>query len=102
MFRCADTVQKGIAVDPDSLSSAAGASLRTGMAGDEVWGDADWCIGQGAESAMLIASLKDVIRNQAKEIDTLRSQLQELTAAAQKPDDVRLSPSPSFLLTHAY
>ena len=37
---------------------------------------------------MLVASLKDVIRNQAKEIDTLRAQLQELTAAAQKPDDV--------------
>ena len=40
------------------------------------------------ETAMLVASLKDVIRNQAKEIDTLRAQLQELTAATQKPDDV--------------
>lgn len=40
------------------------------------------------ETAMLVASLKDVIRNQAKEIDTLRAQLQELTATAQKPNDV--------------
>lgn len=37
---------------------------------------------------MLVASLKDVIRNQAKEIDTLRAQIQELTAATQKPDEV--------------
>ncbi|KAH9925704.1 p115 like vesicle tethering protein [Amylocystis lapponica] len=60
------TVQKGIAVDPNSLSSAAG---------------------HGAETAMLVASLRDVIRNQAADIDTLRNQIQSLTAAAQAPDD---------------
>ncbi|KZT69676.1 hypothetical protein DAEQUDRAFT_248604 [Daedalea quercina L-15889] len=59
------TVQKGLHADPNSLSSSPGMG----------------------ETAMLVASLKDVIRNQAKEIDTLRSQLQDLTAAAQKPDD---------------
>lgn len=39
---------------------------------------------------MLVASLRDVIRNQASEIDTLCSQLQEFKAA-QIPDDVSLS-----------
>ncbi|OJT06544.1 General vesicular transport factor p115 [Trametes pubescens] len=53
------TIQKGIAVDPNSLSSAAG---------------------QGAESALLISSLKDVIRNQAAEIDKLQSQIKSLSA----------------------
>ncbi|KAI0919128.1 hypothetical protein AcV5_002123 [Taiwanofungus camphoratus] len=59
------TIQKGITADPNSLSSSAG---------------------QGAETAMLVASLRDVIRNQASEIDTLCSQLQEFKAA-QIPDD---------------
>ncbi|EPT00454.1 hypothetical protein FOMPIDRAFT_1060413 [Fomitopsis schrenkii] len=59
------TVQKGLHAEPNSLSSSPG-------------------IG---ETAMLVASLKDVIRNQAKEIDTLRAQIQELTAATQKPDE---------------
>ncbi|TFY64319.1 hypothetical protein EVJ58_g2696 [Rhodofomes roseus] len=59
------TVQKGLHADPNSLSSSPGMG----------------------ETAMLVASLKDVIRNQAKEIDTLRAQLQELTAEAQKPDE---------------
>lgn len=36
---------------------------------------------------MLIASLKDVIRNQATEIDALRSQLQSVSVA-QAEDDV--------------
>ncbi|KAI0645108.1 p115 like vesicle tethering protein [Trametes meyenii] len=52
------TIQKAIAVDPNSLSSAA-----------------------GQESAMLIASLKDVIRNQAAEIDKLQSQIKSLGTA---------------------
>lgn len=59
------TVQKGLHADPSSLSSSPGMG----------------------ETAMLVASLKDVIRNQAKEIDTLRGQIQELTAAVQQPDD---------------
>jgi len=59
------TVQKGIAVDPNSLSSAAG---------------------HGAETAMLVASLRDVIRNQAAEIESLRTQIQSLTVA-HGPDD---------------
>ncbi|KAH9889346.1 p115 like vesicle tethering protein [Cubamyces lactineus] len=62
------TIQKGIAVDPNSLSSAAG---------------------QGAESAMLIASLKDVIRNQAAEIEKLQSQLKSLSASNDEVEALR-------------
>ncbi|KAI0828051.1 p115 like vesicle tethering protein [Trametes gibbosa] len=51
------TIQKGIAVDPNSLSSAAG---------------------QGADSALLVASLRDVIRNQAADIERLQSQIKAL------------------------
>ncbi|KAL6305123.1 p115 like vesicle tethering protein [Sparassis latifolia] len=60
------TVQKGIAADPKSLSSAAG---------------------QGAETAMLVASLRDVIRNQATEIEALRTQLKGLSPAAPPTND---------------
>ena len=52
-------MQKGIAVDPNSISSAA-----------------------GQESAMLIASLRDVIRGQAAEIEKLQTQLKTLSAAS--------------------
>ncbi|KZT05438.1 uncharacterized protein LAESUDRAFT_727084 [Laetiporus sulphureus 93-53] len=58
------TVQRGISADPNALSSSPG---------------------QG-ETAMLVASLKDVIRTQAAEIDALRAQVQALTAK-QAPDD---------------
>lgn len=46
-------------MDPNALSSAA-----------------------GQESAMLIASLRDVIRNQASEIEKLQTQLKGLSAAS--------------------
>ncbi|KAI0350605.1 hypothetical protein OH77DRAFT_1430779 [Trametes cingulata] len=62
------TIQKGIAVDPNSLSSAAG---------------------QGAESAMLIASLKDVIRNQAAEIEKLQSQIKSLSTSSDEIETLR-------------
>lgn len=45
--------------------------------------------GQGAESALLISSLKDVIRNQAAEIDKLQSQIKSLSAPN---DEVGLHP----------
>ncbi|OSC96788.1 hypothetical protein PYCCODRAFT_1440814 [Trametes coccinea BRFM310] len=62
------TIQKGIAVDPNSLSSAAG---------------------HGAESAMLIASLKDVIRNQAAEIDKLQQQIKSLSTSSDEVETLR-------------
>lgn len=49
---------------------------------------------------MLVASLKDVIRNQSKEIDTLRAQIQELTATAQKPNEVPFSQLISVVNSH--
>ena len=65
-------MQKGIAVDPNSISSAA-----------------------GQESAMLIASLRDVIRGQAAEIEKLQTQLKALSTAS---SEVRCFCSP--LITH--
>ncbi|KAJ7496582.1 p115 like vesicle tethering protein [Mycena latifolia] len=55
------TVQRGLSTEPDQLSSSAS--------------------GQSLESAMLISSLRDVIRNQTQEIETLQRQLKEKTSA---------------------
>lgn len=54
--------------------------------------------GQGAESALLISSLKDVIRNQAAEIDKLQSQIKSLSAPN---DEVSLRQRP-FGLQHLF
>ncbi|KAF8911555.1 p115 like vesicle tethering protein [Gymnopilus junonius] len=53
------TVQRGFSFEPDQLSSSSG---------------------QSAESAMLIASLRDVIRQQSSEIETLQRHLKEVAA----------------------
>ncbi|KAG2360553.1 p115 like vesicle tethering protein, partial [Suillus spraguei] len=53
------TIQRGLATDPSTLASSSG---------------------QSAESAMLINSLKDVIRSQVQEIDALQLRLEELSA----------------------
>lgn len=53
-------VQRGLATDPSTLASSSGPS---------------------AESAMLINSLKDVIRSQVQEIDALQLRLKELSVA---------------------
>ncbi|KAH8103420.1 p115 like vesicle tethering protein [Cristinia sonorae] len=55
------TVQKGLSTEPNAVSPAAG---------------------QNAESAMLIASLREVIQRQAQEIESLKSQLRTANAAA--------------------
>ncbi|KAF8161360.1 p115 like vesicle tethering protein [Crassisporium funariophilum] len=51
------TVQRGFSTEPDQLSSSSG---------------------QSAESAMLIASLRDVIRQQSEEVETLQRHLKEV------------------------
>ncbi|KAJ7744676.1 p115 like vesicle tethering protein [Mycena metata] len=56
------TIQRGLSTEPDQLSSSAS--------------------GQSLESAMLISSLRDVIRNQSQEIETLQRQLKEKAASA--------------------
>jgi hypothetical protein len=61
-----DTVQRGFSTDPDQLSSSNG---------------------QSAESAMLVASLREVIRQQAEEIDALQKRLK---VAASSDNKVRL------------
>ncbi|EMD32978.1 hypothetical protein CERSUDRAFT_118405 [Gelatoporia subvermispora B] len=55
------TIEKGIATDPNSLSSSA-----------------------GQDTAMVVASLRDVIRNQASEMEALQAQLSSLSIAAQE------------------
>lgn len=71
------TVQRGIAADPNALGSSPG---------------------QG-DTTMLIASLKDVIRNQATEIDALRSQLQSVSVAQAEDDREALRAQISSLIT---
>ncbi|KAF7362494.1 hypothetical protein MVEN_00597100 [Mycena venus] len=56
------TVQRGLSTEPDQLSSSAS-------------------VGQNLESAMLISSLRDAIRNQTNEIEALQRQLKEKTSA---------------------
>ncbi|KAH9935197.1 p115 like vesicle tethering protein [Epithele typhae] len=60
------TIQKGIAVEPNALSSAA-----------------------GQESGMLIASLRDVIRGQNAEIEKLQGQLKALSGASAEVEALR-------------
>ncbi|KAI0697406.1 p115 like vesicle tethering protein [Cerioporus squamosus] len=60
------TIQKAIAVDPNSVLSAA-----------------------GQENAMLVASLRDVIRNQVAEIEKLQSQLKTLSAVSSEQEALR-------------
>ncbi|CAK5281972.1 unnamed protein product [Mycena citricolor] len=55
------TVQRSLSSPPDQLASSNS--------------------GPSAESAMLIASLRDVIKNQAQEMEALKRQLQEMEAA---------------------
>ncbi|KAG6382152.1 hypothetical protein JVT61DRAFT_797 [Boletus reticuloceps] len=61
------TVQRGLSADPNALSSSASS-------------------GPSAESAMLINSLRDVIRTQATEMDKLQAQLKDLTASTSAED----------------
>lgn len=61
-YRVTDTVQRGFSMEPDQQASSSG---------------------QSAESAMLISSLRDVIRQQATEMEGLQSRLKE----SAKPDN---------------
>ncbi|KAG6918883.1 hypothetical protein DXG01_010947 [Tephrocybe rancida] len=56
-----DTIQRGFSAEPDQLSSSAS--------------------GQNAEAAILVASLRDVIRAQSQEIETLQRKVKELTTS---------------------
>ncbi|EAU91236.2 hypothetical protein CC1G_06871 [Coprinopsis cinerea okayama7 len=58
------SVQRAFSTDPDQLSTSS--------------------TGPSAESAMLIASLRDVIRKQSEEMETLRKQLQDISTSSQK------------------
>ncbi|KAF9478119.1 hypothetical protein BDN70DRAFT_66874 [Pholiota conissans] len=61
------TVQRGFSTEPDQLSSSNG---------------------QSAETAMLLASLREVIRQQAEEIETLRKQLKATASSESKVSDL--------------
>ncbi|KAG9312335.1 hypothetical protein JVU11DRAFT_7651 [Chiua virens] len=58
-------VQRGLSTDPNALSSSASSTS-----------------GPSPETAMLIDSLRDVIRTQATEIDTLQVRLKDLTTSS--------------------
>ncbi|KIM82385.1 hypothetical protein PILCRDRAFT_820215 [Piloderma croceum F 1598] len=62
------TVQRGFETDPDSLSSSSS---------------------QNAESAVLVASLRDVIRNQAQQIETLERRLKESSAGSKERTELQ-------------
>ncbi|KAH9485606.1 General vesicular transport factor p115 [Psilocybe cubensis] len=68
------TVQRGFSTDPDQLSSSAGMHLSEELNGHH----ADLLSGQSAEATMLIASLRDVIRQQTGEIESLQKRLNEV------------------------
>ncbi|KAH0588472.1 hypothetical protein H2248_004312 [Termitomyces sp. 'cryptogamus'] len=53
------TIQRGLSTEPDQLSSSAS--------------------GQNAEATILVASLRDMLRSQSQEIETLQHKVKELT-----------------------
>ncbi|KAG6836193.1 hypothetical protein H0H93_010459, partial [Arthromyces matolae] len=55
------TIQRGLSTEPNQLSPSAS--------------------GQNAESAILVASLREMIRSQSQEMETLQRKVQELTAS---------------------
>ncbi|KAJ4471521.1 p115 like vesicle tethering protein [Lentinula aciculospora] len=61
------TIQRGLSTDPNQLASASGPS---------------------AETAMLIASLQDTLRNQSQEIEDLRRQLQAQQKTPSNEDEI--------------
>lgn len=73
-----DTAQRAVAMEPNS------AATTTSSAGS----------GQGAdqETHMLLSSLREVISNQAQEIQTLQKNIKDLTTSSKtKDDEVRYS-----------
>ncbi|KAI0343622.1 hypothetical protein BDW22DRAFT_1356090 [Trametopsis cervina] len=62
------TVQKGIAIDPRAPPPSAG---------------------QNAETATLIASLREVIQSQAAELETLQQKIKDLSAGVQESETLR-------------
>lgn len=70
-----DTVQRGFETDPDSLSSSSSTFPLLHLASEP--GLKSLIAGQNAESATLVASLRDVIRTQAQQIENLERRLKE-------------------------
>jgi outer membrane lipoprotein SlyB len=67
-----DTIQRAVALNPEAVSAAHGSAAH-GSAGNTVGGGAD------QETAMLLASLREVISNQAQEMQVLKKRIQELS-----------------------
>ena len=75
----ADTIQKGISTDPQAPPATAGKTYQHISTYRS-----NRCAGQNAEAAALVASLKEVIRSQAQEIEELKNKLK--AASAQKDE----------------
>ena len=84
-----DTVQRGLNADPNALASSASSSSGPSfvLRGVIRLIVPSLLLDPSAESAMLISSLRDVIRTQATEIDTLQAQLNDL--ATRSSEQVR-------------
>lgn len=80
-------MQRGFSIDPDQLSPSSGVQSTTIPAFCFRWVYSRFDIGQSAESAMLIASLRDVIRQQSGEIEALQTQLKETKATSNNTSD---------------
>lgn len=85
-------IQKGLATDPDQLSSN-GSTLSSLRAYTDEKLRLTPSLDQNAEASMLIASLREVIHTQAQELETLRQQLQQ--ASKVKPPPPAPAPAPA-------
>ena len=79
-------MQRGFSIDPDQLSPSSGVQSTYSCICFR-WVYSRFDIGQSAESAMLIASLRDVIRQQSVEIEALQAQLKETKATSKSISD---------------
>lgn len=78
----ADPIQRALSLDPDSVDSASGMDPRFALM--KGLGLRVRQLGENAEAQMLVASLRDVIRSQESELETLRKQSQSSASHQQE------------------
>jgi hypothetical protein len=83
-----DTVQRGFETDPDSLASSSSTFPLLHLASESRLRSS--IAGQNAESTMLVASLREVIRKQAQQIETLEKRLKEPSVGGKEVNAVHI------------
>jgi hypothetical protein len=83
-----DTVQRGFETDPDSLSSSSSTFPLLHLASESRLRSS--IAAQNAESTMLVASLREVIRKQAQQIETLEKRLKESSVEGKEVNAVHI------------